>query len=154
MSMNKVILIGSLADKPQVRETGGGQKIVGLSIVTTRHWRDLKSGEEQQGQEWHRVVIVHEDLAAFAEAKLAKSDDVYLEGELLTERWMSETFETRTLTKIILWQEAHQLRRLADHDHNQEQRAYSVCQHPLLDVAREAPLIETPSGDPLLGHVV
>ena len=151
MSMNKVILIGSLADKPQIRETEGGQKMVGLSIVTTRHWRDLKSGEEQLGREWHRVVIVHEDLAAFAEAKLVKSDEVYIEGELHTERWLSETFETRTLTKIILWQEAHQLRRLADHD--QDQQASSACQHPLLDAAREAPLIETPSGDPLLGHV-
>ena len=96
-------------------------------------------------------MIVHEDLAAFAEANLGQGDDVYLEGELHTERWLSETFETRTLTKIILWQDAHQLRRLADHD--QEQRASSACRHPLLDAAREAHLIETPSGDPLLGHV-
>ena len=151
LSLNKVILAGTLADKPMIREIEGGQKMVGLSIVTTRQWRDATSDEDQLGQEWHRVLIVHEDLAAFAEANLRRDDEVYIEGELHTERWLSETFETRTLTKIILWQEAHQLRRLADHD--QDQRASSACRHPLLDAAREAHLIETPSGDPPLGHV-
>jgi single stranded DNA-binding protein len=151
LSLNKVILAGTLADKPVVREIEGGQKMVGLSIVTEHHWCDAKSGKKQQSQEWHRIVIIHEPLAAFAEANLSRDDDVYLEGELFTERWLSRTFESRTLTKIILWQEAHQLRRLTGHD--QEPRASFACRHPLLDAAREAHLIEIPSDNVPLGHV-
>ena len=151
LSLNKVILAGTLADKPVINEIEGGQKMVGLSIVTTRHWCDGKTGQEQEDQEWHRVVIIFEPLAAFAEANLVQGDEVYIEGELHTEFWLSETFESRTLTKIILWQEGHQLRRLADRD---QQRATSARKHhPLLDAARQAPFIETPSGDALLGHV-
>ena len=150
LSLNKVILAGVLADKPVVREVEGGRKMVGLSIVTTRHWSDAKNGKPQEGKEWHRVVIIHQPLATFAEAHLATGDEVYIEGELHTEFWRGDTFEWRALTKIILWQDGHQLRRFKDDD----QPAPSASQHhPLLDVAREAPLIEIPSGDPLLGHV-
>ena len=140
LSLNKVTLAGTLADTPAIRKIEGGRKMVGLSIVTTHRWRDANSDKEQLSQEWHRVLIVHEDLARFAEARLNRDDEVYIEGELHTERWLSETFETRTLTKIILWQDAHQLRRLPDH--GQEKRASSARQHPLLAAAREAHLIE------------
>jgi len=140
LSLNKVTLAGILADKPMIRQIEGGQKMVGLSIVTTRKWRDANNDEEQLSQEWHRVLIVHEDLVAFAEAKLTRDDQVYIEGELHNERWLSETFETRNLTKIILWQDAHQLRRLTDRD--QEKRSSSARQHPQLAAAREAQLIE------------
>ena len=151
-SLNKVILAGTLADEPRLRETNSGQRMAGLSIVTTRQWCDAESGKAEEGQEWHRVVILHTSLVAFAEAHLVQGDDVYLEGELHTEFWRDETYEWRTLTKIILWQDAHQLRRLSDQD--QRQPGASARQTPpLLEAAREAHRMETPSGDPLLGHV-
>ena len=139
-SLNKVTLAGTLADKPMIRKIEGDQKMVGLSIITTRRWRDAYDDEEQQSQEWHRVLVLHEDLAAFAEAKLAPDDQVYIEGELQTERWLSETFETRTLTKIILWRDAHQLRCLTGDC--QEKRTNTASWHPLLASAREAHLID------------
>jgi len=152
LSLNKVILAGTLANKPLIRETDAGRKMVGLSIVTTRQWHDAESGKPEEGQEWHRVVILQPPLAAFAEAELARGDDVYLEGELHTEFWRDDTYQWRTLTKVILWQEAHQLRRLTD----QDQKPSSSSAHqtpPLLEAAREAHLIETPGGDRLLGDV-
>ncbi len=148
MSLNKVMLIGSLADKPQIREVEGGRRMVGLSVVTTRHWHDAKSGDERAGREWHRVVIINQRLAAFAEAHLAQDDQVYIEGELHTERWQDETFQWRFLTKILLWQDGDQLTRLSAG----EDPAPFMSQHdPLLAAAREADLIETRSGATLLG---
>lgn len=140
-SLNKVTLAGILADKPMIRKIEGGKKLVGLSLVTTRRWRDTNNDQEQLSQEWHRVLVLHEDLTIFAEAKLNRDDQVYIEGELHTERWLSETFETRTLTKIILWRDDHQLRCLTG-DYL-EKRAYPASRHPLLTSAREAYLIET-----------
>ena len=70
MSLNKVMLIGRIDDKPQIREIEGGSKAVGLSIVTTRHDCDADVGEEWTSREWHRVVIIEERLVEFAEAHL------------------------------------------------------------------------------------
>ena len=152
LSLNKVILAGTLADAPLIRETDASRKVAGLSIVTTRQWRDAKSGKVEEGQEWHRVVILLAPLIAFVETEIAKGDDVYLEGELHTEFWRDDTYEWRSLTKVILWQEAHQLRRLTDQDRCQPGSSAHQTP-PMLEAAREAHRIETPSGDPLLGHV-
>ena len=152
LSLNKVILAGTLADTPLVRETDAGRKMVGLSIVTTRQWQNAESGKAEQGHEWHRVVIVQASLAAFAETELGKGDDVYLEGELHTEFWRDDTYEWRALTKVILWQDAHQLRRLTDQDRRPSGSSMPQTP-PLLEAAREAHRIETPSGDGPLGHV-
>lgn len=116
--------------------------MVGLSVVTRRHWHDTETGEEREGQEWHRVVIFDQDLANFAEAKLGPDDQVYIEGELLTERWRDETYEWRSLTKIILWQDGDQLRRLSPDEGPAE---LIGADDPMLAAAREAHLIETPS---------
>ena len=152
LSLNKVILAGPLADKPLIRETETGRKMVGLSIMTTRQWCDGKSGKTEESQEWHRIVILQASLAAFAEAELVRGDEVYLEGELHTEFWRDDTYQWRTLTRIILWQDAHQLRRLIDQDQNQTGPSARQAP-PLLEAAREAHLFETPSDDALLGYV-
>jgi len=150
MSMNKVILVGCLAEKPVVREDEAGQKMVGLSVVTRRYWHDAETGEKRAGQEWHRVVIFDQHLADFAEATLGLDDQVYIEGELHTERWRDETYEWRSLTKIILWQDGDQLRRLAP---GEEPAKLIGEDDPMLAAAREAHLIETPSDRMWLGKV-
>ncbi|MGI9449724.1 MAG: single-stranded DNA-binding protein, partial [Geminicoccaceae bacterium] len=84
--------------------------------------------------EWHRVVIMLAPLMAFAETELQPGDDIYIEGELHTEVWLSETFETRALTKIVLWQDRHQLRRL-----DESAPATSTAKHhPISLTSREA----------------
>ncbi|MEM8950145.1 MAG: single-stranded DNA-binding protein [Pseudomonadota bacterium] len=116
MSLNKVMLIGRIDDKPQIREIEGGSKAVGLSIVTIRYDGDADVGEERTSNEWHRVVIIEERLVAFAEAHLQQNDHVYIEGQLHTERWQDETFQWRSLTKILISQSSDQLQKFAPND--------------------------------------
>ena len=71
LSVNKVILMGVLADRPLVREIEGGAMMVGLSVVTSRGWHD-DSHEQTDDKEWHRVVITHPDLAGYAESPSRK----------------------------------------------------------------------------------
>jgi single-strand DNA-binding protein len=150
MSLNKVMLIGCLDDKPQVREVEGGQKMVGLSVVTTRHGQDAETSEQRQGREWHRVVIIDERLAAFAETYLGRDDQVYIEGQLHTERWQDDTYQWRSLTKILLSQDGGQLRRLSPDEASAE---VNSSDGSMLAAAREAHLIETPSDETWLGRV-
>ncbi len=144
LSLNKVILAGTLTDQPSVRHVDNGQKVVGLSVVTMRGWQDAKN-VDHQSKEWHRIVVLHGPLVAYAESKLSKDDEVYIEGELHTELWRDENYEWRTLTKVVLWQEIHQLRLLTD---NKQQPEVNLRPRHLLNTVREAHLLR-PAGDHL-----
>ena len=139
MSLNKVMLIGRLDDKPQIREIEGGSKAVGLSIVTTRHDRDADVGEEWTSNEWHRIVILEERMVAFAETHLQQNDHVYIEGQLHTERWQDETFQWRSLTKILLSQASDRLQKFRPDD---DPAFGTRLSNSGLAAAREAHLIE------------
>ena len=139
MSLNKVMLIGRIDDKPQIREIEGGSKAVGLSIVTTRHDGDADVGEEWTSREWHRVVIIEKRLVAFAEAHLRQNDHVYVEGQLHTERWQDETFQRRSLTKILISQSSDQLQKFTPND---DPTFGTRPSNSALAAAREAHLIE------------
>ncbi len=133
LSLNKVTLIGELVEAPVIRDLENGSKAVGLSVMTTGRWVDADR-VEKFCKEWHRVVIIHASLVAFAEAELQQGDDIYIEGELHTEVWLSETFETRTLTKVVLWQDGHLLRRL-----DESAPATSTAEHhPIFLTSRNA----------------
>ena len=134
LSVNKVILMGVLADQPVVRKHGD-RKIVGLSVFTIRPW-----GQDGRGsaldKEWHRIVITHPDLAAYAQANLEKDDPIYLEGELQTTSWLDATYIRRSLTRILLWQEGDRLRRIDD------QKLEPVATPDLMTIVRDVHLFE------------
>jgi len=110
----KVTAIATLAEDPVIRTMEDRRKMVGLSVYTVRHECEAKAREPRQEKEWHRVVTTDQRLAAYAEAQLAQGDQVYLEGELVTNFCQSEMFELRFMPKICLWREGDKLRRVAD----------------------------------------
>jgi len=113
MSLNKVMLIGHLGDKPMLHQRDDGQQRVGLSVVTTMQgWFDVQTGEERHRDEWHRVVITQPDLVELAMQDLSLDDQIYIEGQLQTQCWRDQTFEWRSLTHIVLSRDSDQLRRL------------------------------------------
>lgn len=114
MLLVKVMVIGTLADKPIIRHMESDRKLVGLSVYTVRLWCDAETGREQRKKEWHRVVITNQRLVSYAENHLAKDDDIYLEGELQTDFWRDATYELQSVTYITLCQEGDKLRRVAD----------------------------------------
>ncbi|WP_027135989.1 single-stranded DNA-binding protein [Geminicoccus roseus] len=101
-SVNKVILMGNLGRDPEVRYTQNNQKIVHLSIATSERWSDKQSGERKERTEWHRVVILNENLADIAEKYLAKGRSVYVEGQLQTRDWQDQSGQKRYTTEIVL----------------------------------------------------
>jgi single stranded DNA-binding protein len=115
LSVNKVILMGVLADEPVIQPIEGSRTMIGLSVFTMRRWSESTDGQ-QESKEWHRVVITDPGLAAYAETHLRQHDQIYIEGELHTMFWRDETFDWQSLTKIVLWQDGHRLRRVSDDD--------------------------------------
>ena len=78
--VNKVILVGNLGQKPEMRYTATQSAVANLSIATTESWKDKESGEMRDKTEWHRVVYFGK-LAEIVEKYLDKGSSVYIEGK-------------------------------------------------------------------------
>jgi len=101
-SINKVILIGNLGGKPEVRRTQNNTKIVSFSVATSERWKDKQTGEPREKTEWHRVVLFNEGLANVAEKYLEKGSRVYIEGALQTRKWTGDDGHERQTTEVVL----------------------------------------------------
>jgi single-strand DNA-binding protein len=101
-SVNKVTLIGNLGKDPEVRNTQSGMKIVNLTVATSDSWNDKASGERKEQTEWHRVVIMNDQLADVAEKYLRKGAKVYLEGKLQTRKWTDNAGQEKYTTEVLL----------------------------------------------------
>jgi single-strand DNA-binding protein len=101
-SVNKVILVGNLGAKPEIRRLNSGDQVASLRIATSETWRDKQSGERKEKTEWHSVVIFNENLVKVAEQYLDKGSKVYIEGSLQTRKWQDQTGNDRYTTEIVL----------------------------------------------------
>ncbi len=100
--INKVIIVGNLGADPEVRALDDGASIVTLSVATSDHWTDKRTGEKRQTTEWHRVVIFSQGLARIARDYLKKGARVYLEGQLKTRKWTDGSGIDRYTTEVVL----------------------------------------------------
>ena len=81
--VNKVILVGNLGQKPEIRYTQTDSAVANLSLATSESWKDKETGEQREKTEWHRIVYFGK-LAEIAEQYLDKGSKVYVEGKLQT----------------------------------------------------------------------
>jgi single-strand DNA-binding protein len=101
-SVNKVTLIGNLGKDPEVRNAQSGMKIVNLAVATSESWNDKMSGERKEQTEWHRVVIMNDQLADVAEKYLKKGSKVYIEGKWQTRKWTDQSGQEKYTTEVML----------------------------------------------------
>ena len=99
--INRVILIGNLGSKPEIKYSSNGNPLANLSVATSESWTDKNSGEKQQRTEWHRVVVFG-DFAMSAEKSLDKGTKVYLQGKLTTRKWQDNNGQNRYTTEIVV----------------------------------------------------
>ncbi len=98
-SLNKAMIIGNLAAKPELRYTQGGAAVTTLNIATNERWTD-KSGETQEKTEWHRVTVFGRS-AENCEKYLEKGRQVYVEGRIQTRKWQDNDGNDRYTTEIV-----------------------------------------------------
>ena len=98
--VNKVILVGNLGQKPEMRYTATQTAVANLSIATTETWKDKESGENRDKTEWHRVVFFG-NLAEIAEKYLDKGSSVYVEGKIQTRKWQDKDGNDRWTTEVL-----------------------------------------------------
>ena len=99
--INKVILVGNLGAKPEVKYASNGNAIANLSVATSESWTDKNSGEKQERTEWHRVSLFGK-LAEIAGQYLDKGSKVYVEGKLQTRKWQDQNGQDRYTTEVVV----------------------------------------------------
>ncbi len=75
--INKVILIGNIGAKPEIRNTQNGDKVASFTIATSENWKD-QQGQQQTRTEWHKIVIFGK-LTQIVESYLDKGSKIYIE---------------------------------------------------------------------------
>jgi|JYMV01.1.fsa_nt_gi single-strand DNA-binding protein len=100
--INKVILVGNLGAKPEVRTANNGHTWTTMSLATSESWSDKATGERKVKTEWHKVVVWGR-LADVAAKYCDKGSKVYIEGRLETRTWNDpKSGDARYVTEVVL----------------------------------------------------
>ena len=98
-SVNKVILVGHIGNKPEGRYTPSGISTVSFSLATNESWIDSEN-EKQERTEWHNIVAWNK-LADFATEYLQKGQLIYIEGRMQTRTYQDKEDIQRRVTEIV-----------------------------------------------------
>jgi single-strand DNA-binding protein len=98
MSINKVILIGTLGKDPELSYTGSGSAVCKFSMATSESWND-KNGSRQERTEWHNIVVWGK-LGELCNQYLAKGRKAFIEGSLHTRSWEDKQGTKKYMTEI------------------------------------------------------
>jgi single-strand DNA-binding protein len=98
-SVNRVILIGNLGAKPELKYLPSGQAVCEMRLATNERW--TKDGQTHEKTEWHRIVVwgkIAENCAQY----LDKGRACYIEGRIQTRSWDDKTSgEKKYMTEIV-----------------------------------------------------
>ena len=98
-SVNKVILVGHIGNKPEGRYTPSGTSTASFSLATNESWIDSEN-QKQEKTEWHNIIAWNK-LADFATTYLQKGQLVYIEGRLQTRSYKDKEDIQRRITEIV-----------------------------------------------------
>lgn len=99
-SLNRVILIGRLGQKPEMRYLPQKERQVArFTMATNERFLNTATRETKDRTEWHKIVVWGKQ-AEFCEKYLDKGRQVLVEGKLRTNSWQDKDGNKRTTTEI------------------------------------------------------
>ncbi|WP_449102827.1 single-stranded DNA-binding protein [Pseudomonas extremaustralis] len=135
--VNKVILVGTCGQDPEVRYLPNGNAVTNLSLATSEQWTDKQTGQKVEKTEWHRVSMFGK-VAEIAGEYLRKGSQVYIEGKLQTREWEKDGIKRYTTEIVVDMQGTMQL--LGGHPEGSQPRQ----SHPQESAARQQPRQSNP----------
>lgn len=113
-SLNKVMIIGYVADEPNVRDFANGNKVANFTVATNEWVRSSgQNGGDQGGNynnqqsqgneitEWHRLSAWGR-TADMIQSYIHKGSHVYAEGKLRTRSYVDKNDIKRSTTEIVV----------------------------------------------------
>jgi single-strand DNA-binding protein len=123
--LNKVMIIGNIGRDPELRYTPSGKPVTSFSLASSRSWI-APDGERREETEWFNIVAWG-NLAEICNQKLAKSQQVYVEGRLQTRSWEDDRGQRHFRTEIV----ANEMIILGPRDKNNAKHDYNEETLPL-----------------------
>ena len=99
-SVNKVMLVGHIGNKPEGRYTPSGTSTASFSLATNESWIDSEK-EKKERTEWHNIVAWNK-LADFATEYLQKGQLIFIEGKLQTRTYKDKDDVQHWKTEIVV----------------------------------------------------
>lgn len=101
MSVNRVILVGNVGRKPELRYVDG-RPVATFTLATNEPARILPDGRQiPERTEWHSVVMWDKG-AETAERYIDKGTKLYIEGKLRTRQWQDRNAIERRVTEVVV----------------------------------------------------
>ncbi len=97
-TMNRVFLVGNLANDPSLRQTGNGTAVTELRLAVSESYTN-KEGQPVETTCFADVVVWGRQAAACGE-HLAKGSAVMIEGRLETDSWETGQGEKRSRLRV------------------------------------------------------
>jgi single-strand DNA-binding protein len=125
---NSVQLIGSLVDKPVIKDSGDGRKSARFSILIEDGYYNARGLHVKEDQ--RHTLVAQGKIAALAEKALEKGMEVAIVGRLINRNFNDSRGERRTVTEVLVsellilnthWQEQD------EYYHVNRQRSQQSC---------------------------
>lgn len=110
--INKSILLGRLAADPRLHSFDNGGKICRMRVITSRRWRDDKTGEMREHVDGHNISVLVPRIAERVADTFRKGDVVYVEGAMETRKWTDASGQDRFMTEVVIRPFAGGIRRV------------------------------------------
>jgi single-strand DNA-binding protein len=146
-SLNKVMLIGRLGQRPEIRLLPQGDRSVArFTLATNERSFNPQTNQATDKAEWHQLYAWGK-LAEFCERFLEQGKQILVEGKLRTRSWQDRDGNKRKTTEI----EAYSIVLLGSRDQGQGQPRGQEMDAPYRDSGHDAapadfPADEEPSG--------
>lgn len=98
--VNKVILVGNLGKKPEIRHLENGRAVANCTIATSETYKN-KNGERVTNTEWHNIVL-WTPLAEIADKYLDKGSQIYVEGKLTNRSYDDKDGIKRYISEVVV----------------------------------------------------
>lgn len=101
-SLNKVILVGRLGQKPEIRSHAqSGRSSARFSLATNERLYNPSTQTSTDKTEWHKIVIWFPRLVDFADKYLDKGKQILVEGSIRTREFQDRDGNKRNVTEIV-----------------------------------------------------
>jgi single-strand DNA-binding protein len=97
---NKVQLIGTLGNDPEIITLESGKKLAKFSLATNESYKDA-SGQKIDKVEWHNLVAWGK-TCDIIEKYLTKGKEVAVEGKLTSRSYETKEGEKRYITEVVV----------------------------------------------------
>ncbi|MCT4592604.1 MAG: single-stranded DNA-binding protein [Candidatus Gracilibacteria bacterium] len=99
-SLNNIILIGHVTEKPELRQTTSGKSVTDLNLQVKYKFTRNDNNQTQITTSYHTVVLWNKQ-AEIVDQYLLKGSQVYIAGRLKTDEWEDDKGQKRRKAKVI-----------------------------------------------------